>query len=73
MSDYFDHIGYRNQALLATAGNGYGPQFGPADPPECIPRILDCGCSEEDCDGQECGRAPLREVPADYEFWLGQT
>jgi hypothetical protein len=62
--------GYRNQVLLATAGNAYGPQFGPAEPREYIPQILECGHSEEDCDGTECGWNP--EPPADYEFWLGE-
>jgi hypothetical protein len=76
VSDYFDHIAYRNQVLLATAGHAYGPQFGPENPPEYIPRILDCGCSEEDTDGVDCGHAeinyPATEQPADYEFWLGE-
>jgi hypothetical protein len=68
-------VGYRSQVLLATAGHAYGPQFGPANPPEFYyePRILACGCSEEDCNGLDCGRNPMREVPADYEFWLGES
>lgn len=27
----------------------------------------------KDCDGLDCGRNPMREVPADYEFWLGDA
>jgi hypothetical protein len=30
---YLDPIAYRNHLLLATAGNDYGPQFGPANTP----------------------------------------
>jgi hypothetical protein len=61
--------GYHNQAALAN----YVP--GPLNPPEFYyePRILECGCSESDCNGVDCGRNPMREVPADYEFWLGDS
>lgn len=61
MTEWFlDRIANRNAVLLATAGNDYGPQFGAALPASYYwePRILDCGHSEEDCDGIECGRLP---------------
>ena len=69
-----DHNAYRNQVLLATGGNDYGPQFGPANPPSYyyVAQILPCGHSEEDCDGRECGYWD-GEVPPDYDFWLGTT
>lgn len=68
-----DHTAYRNQVALATGGNAYGPQFGPANPPEYYyePRTLECGHSEEDCDGVECGYRASDEVPADYDDWMG--
>jgi hypothetical protein len=52
---------YRNQVALAN----YTP--GPLNPPEYYyePRTLDCGHSEEDCDGRECGYPG--EPPADYD------
>jgi hypothetical protein len=65
--------GYQNQILLATGGNAYGPQFGPAEPREYEPQMLECGCSEEDCDGFECGHSPYYDMPEDYHFWQGTT
>lgn len=58
--------GYHTQVALAN----YVP--GPLNPPDYYwePRILDCGHSEEDCDGIECGNG-IPEVPADYDFWQG--
>lgn len=49
----------------------YGPVY-PDDYYDDRPRILECGDSEEDCDGIECGRGPMRPEPEDYEFWKGE-
>jgi hypothetical protein len=58
MSDwYIDPVAMHNQNVLANGGNFVGPQQGPTLPRDYYwePRILDCGHSEEDCDGIECG------------------
>lgn len=63
MSDewHLDHRAYRNQIALAN----HVP--GPLNPPEYDyePRTLDCGHSEEDCDGVACGYPG--EPPEDYD------
>ncbi len=74
MSEWCTDPGWvRTQTLLATGGNAYGPQFGPANPPEYYyePKTLACGHSEEDCDGVECGYPG--DVPVDYDDWLGRN
>ena len=45
---------------------------GPLNPPEYYyePRTLPCGCSEEDCDGFDCGNG-IPEVPTDYDEFVG--
>jgi hypothetical protein len=59
---------YRNQVALAN----HVP--GPLNPPEYYyePRTLECGHSEEDCDGRACGHRS-DEVPADYDDFVGEN
>ena len=63
-----DYHRVRNNVLLATAGNAYGPQFGPAYPPsyDYEPERFACGCSSEDTDGVDCGHAGINYPAEEY-------
>lgn len=58
---YVDTNALRTQQILATGGNAYGPQFGPAEPASYyyVAEHFPCGCSEEDTDGIDCGHAEI--------------